>query len=111
MSDRGGYIGSEAMITVCGVMADMGRDPCAKWAWDRVVWDAGKTVRAKWETMHEGRPVVRLMPKTRGKGTHDKAHYPESWRATIEAAVRYAEVKHGVVPAAAQVVMFGGDES
>ncbi len=93
-------------LTVGGVMLDMGRDPDGD-IWDRVAWYAGAMVRDRWQAAHDERPVVRLTKKTRGNGTHDKAHYPEEWREVIVASVEAAELVYGVVPDPRQVSMFG----
>ena len=103
---------SDPMITICGVMLDLGKDPGitreSQRVWNRVAWDAGATVRTRWKAAHECRPLVKLTPKTRGMGTHDKAHYPESWRATIEEAIRRSEANCGMLDDERQGSLFAG---
>lgn len=106
-------MGEDPMITVCGVMLDLGKDPGigrpAQKLWNRVAWEAGATVRTRWEAAHESRPAVMLTKKTRGEGTHDKAHYPESWRVTIEEAIHDAEISCGTLGDERQGSLFDGD--
>ena len=92
-------------LTVCGVMLDLGRDPDSK-SWDRVAWHAGSVVRDRWVAEYDRRPIVRLTTKTRGNGTHDKAHYPESWRPVIVEAIEAAEILHGLLDDPRQVALF-----
>lgn len=95
------------MITVCSVMRALGMDAGSDLG-KRVAWSAGARVRDLWKASHDGeRPLVRLTPKTNGAGTHDKATYPEHWRARIEAAIHDAELDVGAVPDPRQTGLFG----
>ena len=82
-------------ITICSVMRSLAMDAQSA-AGKRVAWSAGAKVRDQWLAIHGGdRPEIRLVSKTNGTGTHDKAVYPESWRGRIEGALRLAEIEHG----------------
>lgn len=96
----------EARITVCSVMRDLSMDAGSDTG-KRVAWSAGSRVRDLWEAEYDRRPEMRLVQKTSGSGTHDKAVYPESWRGRIEEAIYTAEVEVGAVPDPRQVGLFG----
>ena len=94
------------MLTVCSVMRALGMDGGSDLG-KRVAWSAGSRVRDQWEAEHDRRPEMRLVPKTNGSGTHDKATYPHGWRARIEAAIHDAEIEVGAVPDPRQIGIFG----
>ena len=94
-------------ITVCSVMRDLGIDGTTE-AGKHVAWTAGAFARNRWKAMHDGaRPAMRLTQKTRGGGTHEKAHYPEGWRTMLEKDIQAEQVTCGTVPDARQCAMFG----
>lgn len=94
------------MLTICSVMRSLGMDATSD-SGKRVAWSAGSRVRDLWVSIHDRRPEMRLVPKTSGSGSHDKAVYPLSWRERVEQAIHDAEIEVGAVPDPRQVGMFG----
>ena len=94
------------MISICSVMRGLELDASSEMG-KRVAWSAGARVRDLWTDEHETRPEMRLVPKTNGGGSHDKAVYPLSWRERVEDAIRAAELELGAVPDPRQTGLFG----
>ena len=70
-------------ITVVQVIRAMGINPT-----NDLTWSVGNRMQALWAKEHGRQPATGLTPKTHGGGSHQHAHYPASWRGTIEDEVR-----------------------
>ena len=95
-------------VTVCSVMRDLGI-PSSTHRGRRVAWMAGAAVRDKWRAQHDGeRPEVRLVAKSNGHGTHDKATYPPEWRVIVVEQIEKAAAAVGCTDRAPQLRLFRG---
>lgn len=71
------------MITVIDVARSMGVELDKSAA-----WSVGAAVRSLYETEYGRSPAKELRTKTNGGGSHCFAVYPQSYRSTIERAIR-----------------------
>jgi hypothetical protein len=77
--------GSVEPITVAQVVRTMRcADP------DMVAWAVGRVAARVWREREGRAPMVALVPKTSGIGTHHMAVYPPSFRPMLQRLIRLA---------------------
>tara|TARA_Y100001937_G_scaffold116178_1_gene167824 strand:+ start:412 stop:738 length:327 start_codon:yes stop_codon:yes gene_type:complete len=97
----------DAKLTICSEMRAMGIASDTE-AGKRIAWMAGAFVRDVWKAANDGeRPKMRLVAKSNGTGTHDKAVYPLIWRERIRREIDRACAIVGRVDATSQLFLFG----
>tara|TARA_R100001463_G_scaffold5586_1_gene18866 strand:+ start:181 stop:444 length:264 start_codon:yes stop_codon:yes gene_type:complete len=75
----------------------------------RIAWIAGAAVRDLWQAQNDGqRPEMRLIAKSNGHGTHEKAVYPLIFRDRIRQQIERARSIVGHAEAPNQTTLFEG---
>lgn len=96
------------ILTICGEMREMKIASDTK-AGKRIAWIAGAAVRDLWQAQNDGeRPEMRLVRKSNGQGTHEKAVYPLIWRDRIRGEIERACIVVGMAEPPNQCSLFGG---
>ena len=96
------------ILTICGEMRAMqiASDTANG---KRIAWIAGAAVRDLWQAQNNGqRPEMRLIAKSNGHGTHEKAVYPLIWRDRIREQIERAQSIVGHAQAPNQTTLFRG---
>jgi hypothetical protein len=96
------------ILTICGEMRAMKIASHTKQG-KRIAWIAGAAVRDLWKAQHDGeRPEMRLIAKSNGQGTHEKAVYPLIWRDRIREQIENARAVVGDAAPLNQIELFHG---